>query len=497
MVNFDISPNKTATVNLDTSAKLEPRSTLNVAFSTADQDTAMFKFRVTQDNETLHLGEANVESNIYLKHSNGSHISEKLTITDGLNGELGFKLSNDFVKIPGNVTAQVYVARKGNKQAVVAERIFSFTIQKSLAWEFDAETKLVYIIEFNELRERILNRQKEIEDAMENAEDYVSQLKEAREKGLTDIEIAKTDSIKALNDLADKRVNEINENGTKYVDDMTTIHDGMEGKINKFNEDVEAGGYIKEDVTKNWQKYKLVQDDGTRKWVGTLNDKIEDLPAGLYEATIPNDNESVPSDPNGTSYIAAFDIYESSSGHKQIYLIQNFQNRQFVKTIHTSGVDRGWKKVGLIPEIEEFETENGAQTKANKALEDSKLYTESLVYDTGWQPLTVMSNVSLDEDAGASIYRVVNNVCEIRFNITIDRWTDQLPIIQPPVNVRPTSSFSFLARTTGSPGKNPVVISYDFNKGYFKVWTNGDNTLNSGDYIYGHVVYIVGGSLDV
>lgn len=153
MVNFDISPNKTATVNLDTSAKLEPRSTLNVAFSTADQDTAMFKFRVTQDNETLHLGEANVESNIYLKHSNGSHISEKLTITDGLNGELGFKLPNEFVKIPGNVTAQVYVARKGNKQAVVAERIFSFTIQKSLAWEFDAETKLVYIIEFNELRE--------------------------------------------------------------------------------------------------------------------------------------------------------------------------------------------------------------------------------------------------------------------------------------------------------------------------------------------------------
>lgn len=486
MVNFDISPNKTATVNLDTSAKLEPRSTLNVAFSTADQDTAMFKFKVTQDNETLHLGEANVESNIYLKHSNGSHISEKLTITDGLNGELGFQLPNEFVKIPGNVTAQVYVARKGNKQAVVAERIFSFTIQKSLAWEFDAETKLVYIIEFNELREILLNRQKEIEDAMANAEDYVSQLKQAREKGLTDIEIAKTDSIKALNDLADKRVNEINEKGTKYVDDMTTIHEGMDEKINKFNEDVEAGGYVKDTDTENWQKYKLTKDDGKVQFIKIDNDNniLHSLKSGYYYATL------IPGLPDATSSAGFLTVMTRDDALKRLIFMPYNSSQTFVK--HFYNIWSDW-----IDITHDMETKSDAERKITEAVNEAKAYAESLVYDTGWQPLTVMSNVSLDEDAGASMYRVVNNVCEIRFNITIDRWTNQLPIIQPPVNVRPTSSFSFLARTTGSPGKNPVVISYDYNKGYFKVWTNGDNTLNSGDYIYGHVVYIVGGSLDV
>ena len=144
-----------------------------------------------------------------------------------------------------------------------------------------------------------------------------------------------------------------------------------------------------------------------------------------------------------------------------------------------------------------METTEGSQTKATQALTDAKTYIDEQVYDTGWQPLTVMSNVSKHDSAGASMYRVINNICEIRFNIGIDTWTSQLPIIQPPANAKPSSSFSFLARTTGSTGKNPAIISYDSSKGYFKAWTNGDNTINSGDYIYGHVVYMVGGTLDV
>src|SRR5699024_9018100 len=222
---------------LDTNAHLESRSDLNVAFSTGDQDTAILRFNVTQDSKPLFLGESNIDSNIYLKHSNGSHISHPLTITNSFNGELSFQIPNDFVKIPGKVTAQVYVARKGQLQAIVAERIFSFTIQKSLAWEFDAETKLAYIIEFNELREYILNRQK-------------------------DIEIAKTSSLEELNNLADTRLLEIKTTGTQYINDLTTVRDGIDGKINQFNTDVQAEGYIKEPDTTNWQKSKLTDDNG-------------------------------------------------------------------------------------------------------------------------------------------------------------------------------------------------------------------------------------------
>lgn len=490
MVNFEAAPNKTARINLDTNAKLEPRSTLNVAFSTADQDTAILKFIVTQDNKPLYLGEANIESKIYLKHSNGSHISHPLTITDGLNGELAFQLPNDFGKIPGSVTAQVYVARKGERQAIVAERIFSFTIQKSLAWEFDSETKLAYIVEFNELRERILNRQKEIEDAMANAEDYVAQLEQAREKGLSDIEIAKTSSLEELNNLADSRLQEIKTTSTQYIDDLTTVRDSIDGKINQFNTDVQAKSYIKGEDTANWQKYKLTQDNGVRISKEGLD--LLNLDTGYYETW------NAVNDPlDGNTGLYEVNVTTGSRGQKTILATQSYLNRTFINTIHTDGNDRGWKEITLPFKSSDAESVHGSQEKADKVLKEIKEYIDEQVYDTGWQPLTVMSNVSAQDSAGASMYRIINNVCEIRFNIGIDKWINQLPIIQPPTNAKPTSSFSFLARTTGSPGKNPAVISYDGAKGYFKVWTNGDNTISSGDYIYGHIVYMVGGSLNV
>lgn len=491
MVNFDAAPNKTATINLDTNAKLEPRSTLNVAFSTADQDTAILKFIVTQDNQPLLLGDANIESNIYLKHSNGSHISHPLTITDGLNGELSFQLPNDFGKIPGQVTAQVYVARKGEKQAIVAERIFSFTIQESLAWEFHAETKLAYIIEFNELRELILNRQKEIEDSMANAEDYVTQLEQAREKGLTDIEIAKTNSLEELNNLADARLQEIETTGTQYVNDLTTVRDGIDDKINQFNTDVSAGGYVKDTNTTNWQKSKMIADDGMVLTIDTIDFNNIDAKinkSGFYYA------KSVKNGPLGD--------YQKEGNITLLKYLNNkdrltFQPRGTHKifTKYKTGENNVWSEWYDL--TYNMETTEGSQTKATQALMDAKTYIDEQVYDTGWQPLTVMSNVSKHDSAGASMYRVINNICEIRFNIGIDTWINQLPIIQPPTNAKPTSSFSFLARTTGSTGKNPAIISYDSAKGYFKVWTNGDNTINSGDYIYGHVVYMVGGTLNV
>lgn len=491
MVNFDAAPNKTAKIKLDTNAHLESRSDLNVAFSTGDQDTAILRFNVTQDSKPLFLGESNIDSNIYLKHSNGSHISHPLTITNSFTGELCFQIPNDFVRIPGKVTAQVYVARKGESQAIVAERIFSFTIQKSLAWEFDAETKLAYIIEFNELREYILNRQKEIEDAMANAEDYVTQLEQAREKGLSDIEIAKTSSLEELNNLADTRLQAIETTGTQYVNDLTTVRDGIDGKIDQFNSDVGAGGYVKEPDTANWQKSKLTDDNGLLQSLDTIDfNKIDEKikVSGFYYA------KSVINGPTG-DYQTEGNItaYIFSNGKDRITYQPRGNHKIFTK--YKTGELNVWSDWYDL--TYDMETTEGAQIKATQALEEAKAYIDENVFDTGWQPLTVMSNVSTHDSAGASMYRVINNVCEIRFNIGIDKWTNELPIIQPPENAKPTSGFSFLARTNGSSGKNPAVISYDRGKSYFKVWTNGDNSLNTGDYIYGHVVYMVGGSLNV
>ncbi len=186
-----MSLKKLANLTLETSAEYKPRSDLNITFSSADRDTATFRFQAKQDGRPLLLGDENIKSSIVLIHSNGSKVTERLNIIDGLNGMLEIVLPNDLVKIPGKVTAQAYITKTSDideSNAIVAERIFSFTIQESLAWEFDGETKLNYIIEFDELEQQLNERVRAIEEAIANGEDYVAQMKDALQEALTTIE---------------------------------------------------------------------------------------------------------------------------------------------------------------------------------------------------------------------------------------------------------------------------------------------------------------------
>lgn len=108
----------------------------------------------------------------------------------------------------------------------------------------------------------------------------------------------------------------------------------------------------------NWQQYRFTENDGSRKWLGTLSQPIETLDAGLYECSVPSDYKSVnaPSDSNGAGYIAEINVTKGQSGRKHIILIQNYQNNIWSKTIHTDGNDRDW--VLLNPQSQRYRLTN-------------------------------------------------------------------------------------------------------------------------------------------
>lgn len=111
MVNYDARPNKIADVNLETTANYQSRSDLNIAFSTMDRETALFRFNVTQDNSPLSISNANATTHIALKHEDGSFITGKLDVLDAMNGVLGYSLPAELLQRAGKVTGQVYIAR--------------------------------------------------------------------------------------------------------------------------------------------------------------------------------------------------------------------------------------------------------------------------------------------------------------------------------------------------------------------------------------------------
>lgn len=290
MSDYNTVPNKKAKINLDTNAFLQSRSDLNVAFSTADRDTGIFEFTVTQNKTPLLLGDANIKSSIVFIHSKGLKVRVPLEITDGMNGKISVKVPDDILKLPGKVTSQVYVTRKtpDETQSIVAERIFSFIIQESLAWEFDGETKLNYIIEFDELEEQLNQRVVAIEQAMANLEDYVSKVEEARDKGISDINIAKTNSLQELNDLAATKINEITTKGDAYQNIFEAIKSDVESDKQEVVENYNAFIQNHQDIVSDFQ---TIVSDYEEQVNTKLNGAVEQLNQNIIDGQLVNQTD--------------------------------------------------------------------------------------------------------------------------------------------------------------------------------------------------------------
>ena len=360
---------KNSIINMENTAKYQSRSKLNISFSTADRDSAVFVFNVTKGDKPLLLSTENVTGHIALKHNDGSFVKDTLHFTEpDINGRFEYYIPNELLKREGTVTMQVFISEKGNSNVTVAERIVTFDIEKSIISQISAETKLQYIVEYDELQAIIANRITDIEDNMANAEDYVSQLKQAREKGLTDIEVAKTDSVKALNDLADKRLEEINNKVSEYSSRFDDDKQYMDDKHQAFKESVMNSEVVTQGESTKWQKYKLTEEDGNRlskKGLDLLN-----LDTGYYETW-----DAVNDPLDGDTGIYEVNVTTGSSGQKTIVAIQSYLNKTFINTIHTDDQDTGWKELISLPIDEEVETKNSAEQRANETLTDANQYT--------------------------------------------------------------------------------------------------------------------------
>lgn len=364
---------KKAIVNMENTARYQERSKLNVTFSTADRDSAVFIFNLIKDNNPLFLSNENVVGHIALKHSDGSFVKDTLHFTEpDINGRFEYYLPNDILKREGTVTMQIFISEKGNSNVTVAERIVTFNIQKSIVSQISGETKLQYIVEYDELQAIIANRITDIEDKMANAEDYVSQLEQAREKGLTDIEMAKADNVKVLNDLADQRLEEINNKANEYSSKFDDDKQYMDEKHESFKESVLNSEIVTQGESKEWQKYKLTEEDGIRIRVSDV-DPV-DLDTGYYQIW---DTYNMPVLPDGSGSYWNVDVF-SAMDAKQIRATLSYANRVFQKTIH-KGKDSGWKELVSLPLEEEIETQNSSESRANETLTNANQYTNEQI----------------------------------------------------------------------------------------------------------------------
>lgn len=474
-----MSMDKQTNIPLETTARYQPLSDLDVNFYTRDIQTSILNFIVTRNHTPLLLGKNNVDTSISLEFADGSIIRDDLTIKDGMNGILSYTLSDEMLRHTGKVTGQVDIAVKGKEDTVV-ERLFSFNISKTLIDNIDAETKLIHIKRFSDLEKNITERYERMEQTFANGENLAQAVLDASTKGLEDLNTAKAKSLNELKMSKDSTLKEITDTGSNYTNQLNTVYNTMGSKIDKFNSDVQAGGYVKTSTTDNWQKYKLTKDDGTSKdllQADLLNNEyLNSLEPGYYFASEPI------STPTGTG---GFVNIQKRNVVKIVYFQPYDSDRLYINRFNN--VWSNWHDP-----LNDVESVSGSQAKADKALSDAKIYMDKNITDTGWQDLPLMSGVEADTTIGPSVYRVKNGVCNIIFNLKMTVAKSETAFLTLPANVLPKYAFSFLARTNGNSGKNPVKCSYDATNKVFKIWQNNDNTINTGDFVYGQLTYIVG-----
>ena len=495
---MDNGIDKKALFKMKTEPYLKPISDLGVGFYNLDENTAIIQFQLTNDSGPLMLHENNISSYAYFKSQNGSSSDViDLEIADSYNGIVQITLPKDFLQASTDtkITGQVYigvnnVSGKAEYNEVAVFREFTFEVKDALINKISSFTKIEYIRMFDQLKARIEQQVKDIEEAIANGADYVAEMQSVLQKGIetlntivangktdiqtfitqakSDLDNTKDDAIgevttvsnnakTSVNETADgviKNINNVSNDATKHVDD----------KVNEFNGLLETEGFLTPEELGNqldgleWQKYKLTNDDGSvmSMPVGTDMNK---LGAGFYESS------GFINDPLNDEGFYEVIVTESKNSRKVIYATHSYSNRMFVKTFHSGGAERDWKEL----------------TKST--------------YDTGWVTFDLINGAKSNTaykgegDGGFDCaYRTITNGSEVTKKLRINgtNLTPNQVIAQLPKNFAKNAQ-AFPVRVPNSSAGGYIVIRPS---GRVNFYVSGDTSnWNETAYAYGECIW--------
>lgn len=377
---MDNGIDKKALFKMKTEPYLKPISDLGVGFYNLDENTAILQFQLTNNSGPLMLHENNIDSYAYFESKNGSASDViDLEIIDNYNGIVQITLPKDFLQASTDtkVTGQVYigvnnVSGKSEYNEVAVFREFNFEVKDALINKISSFTKIEYIRMFDQLKMRIEQRVKDIEEAIANGDDYVAEMKSVLQKGIetlntivangkTDIQSfinqAKTD----LDNTKDSAVNDITTTSNNAKTSVTETADGVikninnisndatehiDGKVDEFNGLLETDGFVTPEELGNeldeleWQKYKLTNDNGNANIVTDLDmENIEEKitrPGYYWLSSVTNGPVNI----NGILLA----IHGASDSYKKFIYTPHNSNRVFLKSKNGS-VWTGWEEI--------------------------------------------------------------------------------------------------------------------------------------------------------
>ena len=333
---MDNGIDKKALFKMKTEPYLKPISDLGVGFYNLDENTAIIQFQLTNDSGPLMLHENNVNSYAYFESKNGSASDViDLEIVDNYNGIVQITLPKDFLQASTDtkVTGQVYIgvnniSGKPEYNEVAVFREFNFEVKDALINKISSFTKIEYIRMFDQLKARIEQQVKDIEEAIANGADYVAEMQSVLQRGVetlnaivsdgkTDIQSFITQAKSDLDSTKDTAINDItsvsnnaktsvNETADGVIKNINNVSNDatehIDGKVDEFNGLLETDGFVTPEKLGTqleeleWQKYKMTEDDGTTPLISDFDfnnpEEILKYSAGTYYVRKANNHSS-------------------------------------------------------------------------------------------------------------------------------------------------------------------------------------------------------------
>ena len=244
---------------------------------------------------------------------------------------------------------------------------------RSLLNDYPSEDKLRYIKTFDDLRNEIASRVSKLESDMETMEDYVVQVQDTTQEGIT----ALTNLIKQKQDAYNAnhtvKMKELNDKGSEYSAKFDDDKVYMDDKFQAFQESVNGSGLITTGQTGNWQKYKLTDDDGFSIYLETIDFmNIENMieKSGLYY--VADSTNGIDGENSDGLLNAHFENEDNAliefvpKGSSRIYYLQK-----------SNGIWDTFTKVDRHTLGFKAESEAGAQNKSDIAFENAKTYVNN------------------------------------------------------------------------------------------------------------------------
>ena len=361
--------NKIQDVKLETTATYQPLSDLNVRFWSQDKNTAELRFIITRNKFPLSLSKENVKVIIALESGASFISSDDFIIDSEVEGVARYIIPTDFMRVASNVTGQVYVTTL-DREEVIVERQFKFTVSDDLLSDYPSEDKLRYIKTFDDLRIEISSRVSKLESDMETMEDYVTQVQDTTQEGITALSTLIQQKQDAYNTNHTAKMKELNDKGSEYSTKFDDDKVYMDEKLEAFKESVTGSGLVTQGEAQSWQKYKLADDSGVLPIVNLKGDlaALQALPSGFYYRSF------VPITGMGqTSSTGFVTVWESNGGSvKNISFKPYNSTQEFIMRYYNEWT--GWEN-----KFDGLEKSIDAQSKANVAENNAKLYTDTRV----------------------------------------------------------------------------------------------------------------------